>query len=164
MNFPILDKFPIKSRINARKEISNFANNLCDHIKKSNETIDKSELNLSNSMIAAVETGIFTEKQFRDNAVIVFIAGHENPQLFMTTLLYVCAKYPVSLTSTVLSDNQTNTMTLESTTSAERGAFQRLASEGTPVLELCVVRNSQNVPTNFAACEQKDVSRGQTFQ
>ncbi|VVT55116.1 uncharacterized protein SAPINGB_P004435 [Magnusiomyces paraingens] len=106
LNFPILDTLPIPSRIQARKEIEKFSKNLCNHIRRSNEKIDKSELNLSNSMIAAVETGILTEKQFRDNAVIVFIAGHENPQLFLTTLLYICAKYPTIQEK--LRDEETN--------------------------------------------------------
>lgn len=94
LNFPILDKLPIPSRIRAREQVHKFAENLCNTIRRSNEKIDKSELNLSNSMINAVETGILTEKQFRDNAVILFVAGHENPQLFLTSLLYVCAKHP----------------------------------------------------------------------
>lgn len=96
LNFPILDKLGIPSRVKARNEVHKFAANLCDHIRQSNEKVDKSELNLSNSMMSAVETGIFTEKQFRDNAIIVFIAGHENPQLYLTSLLYVLAKRPVS--------------------------------------------------------------------
>lgn len=34
-----------------------------------------------------------TEKQFEDNAIILMVAGHENPLLFMLSLLYVVAKY-----------------------------------------------------------------------
>ena len=35
-----------------------------------------------------------TEKQFLDNAIILMIAGHENPLLLMLSLLYVVSKYP----------------------------------------------------------------------
>lgn len=99
MNFPILDRLPIPSRIRARQEVRKFADNLCDQIRRSNEKLveDDGEITVAKSMIIAEDQGMFTKKMFRDNAVIVFVAGHENPQLSLTSLLYICAKYPVCL-------------------------------------------------------------------
>lgn len=78
-----------------RKEVHKFADNLCDQIRRNNEKLDDDgEITVAKSMVAAEALGTFTGKMFRDNAVIVFVAGHENPQLFLTSLLYVCAKYP----------------------------------------------------------------------
>lgn len=91
LNFPMLDVFPIPSRIRARKLVHLFRNQFCNKIL--------SEISLENStmlgpMLAfAWNNGEITEKQFQDNAMIAMIAGHENPQLLLTSLIYVVAKY-----------------------------------------------------------------------
>ncbi|KAH3663486.1 hypothetical protein WICMUC_005925 [Wickerhamomyces mucosus] len=93
MNFPILDILPIPSRIEARKEVANFRKYLSNKIKEEQE---KSETKNSAAfkLYLSLKRGEITEKQFTDNIVIILVAGHENPQLFFTSLIYIMAKYP----------------------------------------------------------------------
>lgn len=92
LNFPYFDSFPIPSRLQARKEVINFRNWYGQSI------IDKHDPQLPNSAATKLVDGLMqeklTEKQFLDNAIIVMIAGHENPLLLMLSLMFVAAKYP----------------------------------------------------------------------
>ncbi|GAB1195497.1 hypothetical protein APSETT444_004756 [Aspergillus pseudonomiae] len=50
--------------------------------------------NLGARLIAARDSGVLTEKQFRDNLKVLFVAGQENPQLLLISMLYLLAKHP----------------------------------------------------------------------
>lgn len=90
LNFPYLDKFPIPSRIEARKAVRDFRDSYCEIITSQS----KDDFNVAGSLINALKEGVFTPQQFADNAMIVMIAGHENPQLLLSSLIYVLSRYP----------------------------------------------------------------------
>lgn len=92
LNFPMLDLLPIPSRVAARKIVHEFAANLVAKVTASNEKHDMTNVTVGSALVTARAVGELTEQQFRDNAVIVFVAGHENPQLAITSLLYLLAK------------------------------------------------------------------------
>lgn len=50
---------------------------------------------LPRALLSARQNGTFTEKQFRDNVTILFVAGQENPQLAIISTLYLLAKHTV---------------------------------------------------------------------
>ena len=92
LNFPFFDTFYIPSRIKARNEVHKFRNYFSNLIKNNQEST--SQLSASKDLIDALNTGTLNEKQFTDNAMIIMIAGHENPQLLLNSILYVLAKHP----------------------------------------------------------------------
>lgn len=92
MSFPALDSFPIRSRLEARKAVQNFKKRYCQKIV--DEVTPENSNRLGPKLASSFEMGEITEKQFQDNAIIVLVAGHENPQLLFTSLLYVLAKHP----------------------------------------------------------------------
>lgn len=89
LTFPFLDLL-VPSRFKTRKEVAAFKEYFCDTIKT-----QSGNGKVSKKLLEALKDGTFTEKQFTDNAMIVMIAGHENPQLFLSSLLYVLAKNPI---------------------------------------------------------------------
>ncbi|CUM65540.1 uncharacterized protein PRCAT00003186001 [Priceomyces carsonii] len=93
MNFPFFDMFPIPSRLKARNEVKNFRNYYCEKVISSQRRSHVSKLTAGYALVDALKDKLITEKQFADNAVIIMVAGHENPQLFLMSLLYVVAKY-----------------------------------------------------------------------
>lgn len=92
LNFAMLDMLPIPGRIAARKAVHDFSANLVSKITSGQSKLDQSEVTVGADLVAARNNGDLTEQQFRDNAVIVFVAGHENPQLLITSLFYLLAK------------------------------------------------------------------------
>ncbi|KAF7596208.1 hypothetical protein BBP40_002740 [Aspergillus hancockii] len=50
--------------------------------------------NLGARLLAARDHGVLTQKQFRDNLNVLFVAGQENPQLLLISILYLLAKHP----------------------------------------------------------------------
>ncbi|KAF6841591.1 cytochrome p450 [Colletotrichum plurivorum] len=94
MNFPILDHprlhwlFP--SRTRARQVVAQFKNELKSSLAHQKPLSD----GLGARMLRAWETGLWDEKQLLDNLTVTFVAGQENPQLLMTSTLYVLAKHP----------------------------------------------------------------------
>lgn len=111
MNFPLLDRFAafIPSRARARQLVKKFSDELETRVLKSHDANDpdhhhqdgtdvlgKSEC-VGSRLIAARDSGMLTQQQFRDNLNVVFVAGQENPQLLLISTLYLLAKYPVSL-------------------------------------------------------------------
>ncbi|EGW34154.1 Dit2 protein [Spathaspora passalidarum NRRL Y-27907] len=92
MNFPYFDKFPIPSRLTAKREVNSFRN------WYGQKLIDEHKPELSNSaatkLVNALKDGKLTEKQYLDNAVIVMVAGHENPLLLMLSVLFILGKNP----------------------------------------------------------------------
>lgn len=111
MNFAFLDALPIPSRVAARKMVHEYTANLVAKIKADHAKSDYTDYStVGSALVNARENGVLTEKQFRDNASIVFIAGHENPQLLITSLLYLLAKDQSLQTAlrTELANNKAN--------------------------------------------------------
>ncbi|BDD56891.1 hypothetical protein MAP00_002306 [Monascus purpureus] len=99
LNFPVLDQlgslFP--SRVRARQLVVRFSEELQRILYESR---GKSSLpsgepkTLGDRLVSARERNVLTQKQFRDNLNVVFVAGQENPQLAMISTLYLLGKYP----------------------------------------------------------------------
>lgn len=98
MNFPVLDRLPIPSRKLARKTISHFKDELTFSLVRCHERFDwkssSSSDTLGARLLAARCSGELTEKQFRDNLTVLFVAGQENPQIGLVSTLYLLAKSP----------------------------------------------------------------------
>jgi unspecific monooxygenase len=94
MNFPVLDSLPIKSRMEARSYVNSFREFYKDKIIEAQRTGDCDTECAAYQLYTAYMNGTITEKQMTDNLVIILVAGHENPQLFFSSLLYILAKYP----------------------------------------------------------------------
>lgn len=90
MNFPILDKLPIPSRIKAKLEVLKFRKFFGSKLF----TNYKNNSSAGQSLVDAYESGLLNEKQFQDNAIIMMVAGHENPMLLMLSIFYCLVKYP----------------------------------------------------------------------
>ncbi len=52
---------------------------------------------LGSRLIAAREMNMLSEQQFRHNMVSIFLAGHENPQLALVSMMYLLGKHQVWL-------------------------------------------------------------------
>ncbi|KLU85227.1 hypothetical protein MAPG_04257 [Magnaporthiopsis poae ATCC 64411] len=99
LNFPFLDRLPLPSRMYARKLVRDFRHQLQSALETSHaaETTEKTQLSsnkLGARLLGALRSGIFNQKQFLDNLLIVFVAGQENPQLGMISMMYLLAKHP----------------------------------------------------------------------
>jgi cytochrome P450 len=90
MNFPILDILPIPSRIKARLEVENFRNYYTSKLFTSYDNTTAA----GKRLVDSYEDGTITEKQFQDNAIILMVAGHENPLLLILSIFYCIVKYP----------------------------------------------------------------------
>ncbi|EEP75703.1 conserved hypothetical protein [Uncinocarpus reesii 1704] len=95
MNFPFLDHLNLPSRKKARQLARQFASKLCAVVQQGHQHAhnDKSTSNVGCSVIGAFEEGILTEKQFRNNMVSVFLAGHENPQLLLVSMIFLLGEH-----------------------------------------------------------------------
>lgn len=91
LNFPMLDILPIPSRIRARKLVHLFRTQFCNKIL--DDISFENSARLGPMLAFAWDKGEITEKQFQDNSMIAMIAGHENPQLLLTSLMYIIAKH-----------------------------------------------------------------------
>lgn len=98
LNFPFLDKFPVPSRVIARRLVQDFTNELTQIIIRSQEgkACSLESISLGERLVAARNQGLLSEAQFRHNCISVFLAGHENPQLLFTSLMYLLGKHPVN--------------------------------------------------------------------
>ena len=97
LTFPFLDRLGFPSRRRARNLVTTFTDELCRILLDSCtglECISSTE-SLGSRMVAARDSGVLTEQQFRHNMVSIFLAGHENPQLLLISLVYLLGKYPV---------------------------------------------------------------------
>nr|XP_036582854.1 cytochrome p450 [Colletotrichum truncatum]KAF6791750.1 cytochrome p450 [Colletotrichum truncatum] len=94
MNFPILDhpnlRWLFPSRTRARQVVAQFKNELKSSLAHQKPV----GVGLGSRMLHAWESGLWDEKQLLDNLTVTFVAGQENPQLLMTSTLYVLAKHP----------------------------------------------------------------------
>lgn len=89
LSFPFFDSLPIPSRLKARQVVKEFRKDYCKIVQLSSQK-DTAGYKLTE----ALKNHQIDDKQFSDNAVIIMVAGHENPQLLLTSLLYVLAKHP----------------------------------------------------------------------
>lgn len=96
MNFPVLDRLPIPTRQEARRTISHFKDELTSSLTCVHEKSDlKSPSDqLGARLLAARHSGELTEKEFRDNLTVLFVAGQENPQIGLISTLYLLAQHP----------------------------------------------------------------------
>lgn len=98
MNFPFLDQLHLPSREETRRLAAHFKDQLVAAVEGSvlNGTKLGPTTKLGTRLMAARQSKQMTEKQFRDNVTISFVAGQENPQLALLSMLYLLAKNPVS--------------------------------------------------------------------
>lgn len=76
--------------------IAQFKDELTSCLARSHEKSDlkfPSE-NLGARLLAARHSGSLTEKQFRDNLTVLYVAGQENPQIGLISMLYLLAQEP----------------------------------------------------------------------
>ncbi|KAK8917874.1 Cytochrome P450-DIT2 [Metarhizium anisopliae] len=97
MNFPFLDRLPFPSRTQARRLACHLTNQLLltlEHGTKGDTTSYNHQQNkLCTRLLSARDSGELTEKQFRDNVTVLFVAGQENPQLAILSTMYLLAKH-----------------------------------------------------------------------
>ncbi|KAG2735934.1 hypothetical protein G9P44_000024 [Scheffersomyces stipitis] len=91
MNFPFLDKLPIASRMEARKEVAQFRSYFSNILKTCQNFGRETG---ASRLRQALDNNTLTEKEFTDNGIILMVAGHENPLLLLLSLFYIVAKYP----------------------------------------------------------------------
>lgn len=97
LNFPFLDHFPLKSREIGRLLSNKFRITLRTTIAKGhNHVCSSGSEKLACRLLGAHREGLLTEKQLNDNLVSTFLAGHENPQLAILSLMYCLAKNPAA--------------------------------------------------------------------
>ncbi|KAH7115223.1 putative cytochrome P450 [Dendryphion nanum] len=95
LNFPFLDHFSLKSRQVGREIVRTFRNTLRNQVAKGhNHVCDHTSQNLGCRLLGAHREGIFNDKQLGDNLVSTFLAGHENPQLALMSLMYLLGAHP----------------------------------------------------------------------
>lgn len=96
MSFPFLDRLPIPSREAARKTIDRFKDELTSRLVQSHRDVDLDSPSdkLGARLLAARRSGRLSEKQFRDNLTVLYVAGQENPQIGLTSALYLLAQRP----------------------------------------------------------------------
>ncbi|SCW02856.1 LAFE_0F15786g1_1 [Lachancea fermentati] len=95
LNFPFLDKFPIPSRQRVRAEVEDFRRQLMDEVQRNmveNYNYEQTSF-ASSDLIRGFKKGELTRSQLVDNIVIILVAGHENPQLILTSCFYMLGKY-----------------------------------------------------------------------
>ncbi|KAI8819268.1 cytochrome P450 [Fimicolochytrium jonesii] len=96
--FPILDALPIKSRQEARDKIDAMEQLLRGAAKMLDDAHEDQNCNrgppLIQRLTVAHRNGVLTDEDFRNNLMVIFVAGHENVQQGLTSLLYLLAKHP----------------------------------------------------------------------
>ncbi|KAF2475879.1 Dit2 protein [Lindgomyces ingoldianus] len=96
LNFPMLDHFKIASREEARRLVRKFKAELANivlsgHHHKHPEGMDSSHLGCR--LVTAYETGILNRYHFEQNCVSTFLAGHENPQILLLSMMRMLAEH-----------------------------------------------------------------------
>jgi cytochrome P450 len=92
LNFPFLDYLPLKVRKLGRTYIRQFRNTLRTTIAKghSNHSCNENDKrSVACRLIGSHREGLLTDKDLDDNLVSTFLAGHENPQLVIMSLMYL---------------------------------------------------------------------------
>lgn len=95
LTFPFFDLLYLPQRQKAFEDVKSFRKELVERVRK--EMIDNYNFEQTNfvvnDLIKAYNNDIIDYTQLTDNIVILLVAGHENPQLLITTCLYLLAKY-----------------------------------------------------------------------
>ncbi|CCH58047.1 hypothetical protein TBLA_0A02480 [Henningerozyma blattae CBS 6284] len=96
LTFPFFDRLPIPSRVKGFKEVESFRRELVRKVQDDLITNFKFEQTTfaSSDLIRAYNREELNYKQLCDNMIIILIAGHENPQMALTSMFYFLAKYP----------------------------------------------------------------------
>lgn len=104
LNFPLLDRLPLPSRQNARALVNRFSDALREGVIRgqdlhgaSTDNETKQPVYVAQLLLEAHDNNVLTSKQLHDNLNVTFVASQENPQLALTSTLYLLAKYPVSI-------------------------------------------------------------------
>lgn len=96
LTFPFFDMLPIPSRIRGFKEVENFREELVSKVQNDlikNYRFEQTTF-ASSDLIRAFNREDLNYKQLCDNMTIMLIAGHENPQVALTSVFYFLAKFP----------------------------------------------------------------------
>ena len=94
LTFPFFDILPLPQRRRGFKDVQSFRDELVSEVQSKLVKNYKFEQTTyaSSDLIRAYNNQIIDYKQLTDNIIILLIAGHENPQLAITSLLYLLAK------------------------------------------------------------------------
>ncbi|KAJ3278630.1 hypothetical protein HK104_002162 [Borealophlyctis nickersoniae] len=92
--FPILDALPIPSRQRVRRNIDRMEQVVITAARETQGTESGDRTTIVERLVDAFDRGDMTRKEFRDNLMVIFVAGHENIQQGFTSLLYLLAKHP----------------------------------------------------------------------
>jgi unspecific monooxygenase len=109
MNFPFLDYLPLKIRKLGRQLNKQFRGTLRTAITKGhtqhtcNENDNK---NVACRLLGSHREGILSDKDLDDNLVSTFLAGHENPQLALMSLMYLLGTH-IDIQETVRQEVET---------------------------------------------------------
>jgi cytochrome P450 len=97
LNFPFLDYLPLKVRTLGRTYIKQFRHTLRTSITKGHEhhcCNENDSRSVACRLIGSHREGLLTDKDLDDNLVSTFLAGHENPQLVIMSLMYLVGSHP----------------------------------------------------------------------
>lgn len=92
MNFPFLDYLPSKARNLGRALSKQFRSTLRTAIAKGHThhiCNENEKKNVACRLLGSHREGILADKDLDDNLVSTFLAGHENPQLALMSLMYL---------------------------------------------------------------------------
>lgn len=95
LTFPFFDKLPLPARRKGFEDVAKFREILVNRVKEQmvdNYNFEQTSFPASD-LIRAFNSNLITNKQLTDNIVILLVAGHENPQLLLTTCFYLLAKH-----------------------------------------------------------------------
>lgn len=101
MTFPLLDRVAFLGRRHAQQVATDFTDHLVSGLENRSDSKVEAQPMLARDLLEAKCAGEFTEKQFRDNVTVLFVAGQENPQLALVSVMYLLAKHPVSLSQSL---------------------------------------------------------------
>jgi cytochrome P450 len=96
LNFPVLDHLPLKIRKLGRQLNKEFRSTLRTAITKGHSQHvcnENDNRNLACRLIGSHREGILHDKDLDDNFVSTFLAGHENPQLALMSLMYLLGSH-----------------------------------------------------------------------
>lgn len=96
LNFPFLDHLPLKMRQLGRALNRSFRDTLRTSITKGHNHVcdPNDQKNAACRLIGAHDEGLLSDKELEDNMVGTFLAGHENPQIVLMSLMYLLGSHP----------------------------------------------------------------------
>ncbi|KAH7081507.1 putative cytochrome P450 [Paraphoma chrysanthemicola] len=97
LNFPFLDHLPLKTRKLGRELNKQFRNTLRSAVAKGHEhhvCNENDNRSVACRLMGSQREGLLSQKEMDDNLVSTFLAGHENPQLVLMSLMYLVGAHP----------------------------------------------------------------------